>query len=322
MTNPQHANTAPADHPAVDPADHGSVGVVGLGNMGLALATRLRASVEVFGHDLSAERVDAAGERGIRTGELAELAAACETVVLSLPAPAASRQVATTLAAAGGAVRWVVETSTVTPDDVRAVTEILGPDIAVVDAAILSGVAAMESGNAGLLISGSDDAVQAVDPLLQAITSKRQYVGTSGAAMATKVVNNAVAHTVMVLLLEAVALADAAKVDLDTLVAVLSSEDGGLVRPLTHRVAERVRASDYGGGMPLEAARKDSVLALSLGQSLGVPLFTIPASHTAYEIAMTRGDWDREDYAVIARLWEEWGKTSFSRPEPAGLSAV
>ncbi|WP_199171758.1 hypothetical protein [Pollutimonas nitritireducens] len=43
---------------------------------------------------------------------------------------------------------------------------------------------------------------------------------------------------------------------------------------------------NYEGGMPLEAARKDSVLALELAQSLQVPLFANQAAHTAYDIAL------------------------------------
>ncbi len=63
--------------------------------------------------------------------------------------------------------------------------------------------------------------------------------------------------------------------------------------------------SDYEGGMSVEAARKDSTLALSLAQAAQTPLFAIQAAHTVYELAMSAG-YDRLDYASIARLWEDW----------------
>jgi len=59
--------------------------------------------------------------------------------------------------------------------------------------------------------------------------------------------------------------------------------------------------------MPLDAARKDSVLALELAQSLGVPLFAIQGSHTVYEIAASAG-YGRDDYAAVAKLWADWGR--------------
>ena len=81
----------------------------------------------------------------------------------------------------------------------------------------------------------------------------------------------------------------------------------GLHRPLTYRYAERIRQGDYAGGMPLDAARKDSVLALQLAQTLGVPLFAIQGSHSVYDIAAAAG-YGRDDYAAVAKLWADWGR--------------
>jgi 3-hydroxyisobutyrate dehydrogenase len=80
----------------------------------------------------------------------------------------------------------------------------------------------------------------------------------------------------------------------------------GLHRPLTYRYAERIAKGDYAGGMPLDAARKDSVLALQLAQTLGVPLFAIQGSHSVYDMAAAAG-YGREDYAAVAKLWADWG---------------
>ncbi|MDY7104112.1 MAG: NAD-binding protein [Actinomycetota bacterium] len=133
--------------------------------------------------------------------------------------------------------------------------------------------------------------------------------------MAAKVINNAVAHAVMVVLTEAGALAAANGVDGAALAELLAEADAGLVRPLTHRYAERILTGDFDGGMPTEAAREDSVLALVLAQSGGVPLFAMQASHTVYEMAVGHG-LDRLDYSSIARLWEQWTGLSLRSPAP------
>ena len=74
-------------------------------------------------------------------------------------------------------------------------------------------------------------------------------------------------------------------------------------RPLSGRLAGRVRERRYDGGMPTEAARKDSALALDMARAGGVPLFAMQAADSVYELALRAG-LGRKDYASIATLWE------------------
>jgi len=151
--------------------------------------------------------------------------------------------------------------------------------------------------------------------VLDAIANRQVYFGALGAGAAAKVINNAVAHAVMVVVAEAGSMATATGVSHDKRIALLADPQMGLHRPLTHRYAERIVEANYAGGMPLDAARKDSVLALALAQTAGVPLFAIQASHSVYEMAAAAG-YGRDDYAAIAKLWSDWG-----RPAVAGRSA-
>jgi 3-hydroxyisobutyrate dehydrogenase len=200
----------------------------------------------------------------------------------------------------------MVETSTVNPADMAAEQAVVaGAGAGVVDAAILSGVAPMVSGTTTLLVGGEDEHVDAAQPVLAALTPNIVRFGPLGSGMAAKVINNAVAHAVMVVLAEAGALAAATGVSGDDLVALLSGPDAGLTRPLTHRFAERVLRGDYDGGMPTDAARKDSTLALALAQDNAVPLFAVQAAHSVYELAVAEG-LGRSDYAAVATLWERW----------------
>lgn len=300
MTNP----TAPGDPTAL--ADR--VALVGLGQMGLPIATRLATAFDVLAFDISAERRELAAQqpRVEATDDLTRLAASA-TLVLSLPNPAISRSVLGELAPRLAAGTVVVETSTVLPGDVRDAQRILEPVGArIVDAAVLSGVAQMESGTATLLVGGDDADLDAVADVLAAISGAGvSRFGALGAGMAAKVVNNGVAHAVMVVLVEAFAMARAEGVALEDIAAMLDREDGGLQRPLNHRIMQRVAAGDFAGGMPLEAARKDSTLALAMAQRSGTPLFATQAAQTVYDIAAREG-LGRDDYSAIATLWEGW----------------
>jgi 3-hydroxyisobutyrate dehydrogenase-like beta-hydroxyacid dehydrogenase len=287
------------------------IGIIGLGNMGLALASRVAASFPVLGSDPSAERQTLAAAAGIETVDQQTIARSCSVVLLSLPRPSISLAVTRALAQGGSTPSVIVETSTVNPSDIaNLVAAARESDIEVIDSAILSGVKQMSNGTSGLLIAGDLSVAEALDPLFAAITENRRVVGASGSAMAAKVLNNAVAHVVMVLLGEAMALSKTSGLDPQLLVEILAAPDGGLMRPLTHRIAERAFSGDYEGGMSLEAARKDSTLALAMAQDAGVPVFTIPAAHGVYEMAMAAG-FGREDYAALVKLWEAWCDTSF-----------
>ena len=127
--------------------------------------------------------------------------------------------------------------------------------------------------------------------------------------MGTKVVNNGVMHALMVVLIEAFSMSNKLGVSSQTMIEILNREEG-LLRPLVHRVQERMQEGNYEGGMSVTNARKDSVLALETAQQLGVPLFATQAAHTPYEIAEAK-DMGDLDYASLALLWEKWAKVSF-----------
>jgi len=285
-----------------------TVGLVGLGQMGLPIAGRLATAFDVLAFDISAERraLAAKHDRVTVTDELAGLAG-CRLVVLSLPTPAVSRSVVLELGPRLAEGTIVVETSTVLPTDVRESAQALAPHgVRVLDAAVLSGVAQMEGGSATLLVGGDPADVDDAGDVLRVIGGAGVTTfGGLGSGMAAKVVNNGVAHAVMVVLVEAMAMARAEGVDLADIARMLARPDGGLIRPLTHRVAERVARGDFDGGMPLDAARKDSTLALAMAQRSGVPLFATQAAQTVYDLAVAGGH-GRADYSVIAALWEEW----------------
>lgn len=284
------------------------IALVGLGQMGLPIATRLATDFDVLAFDISEERRALAAEhpRIEATDDLTRLAAST-TIVLSLPNPAISRSVLAELGPRLVDGTLIVETSTVLPDDVRDSRRILEPFGArIVDAAVLSGVAQMESGTATLLVGGEDADLDAVSDVLAAIGGAGvSRFGGLGAGMAAKVVNNGVAHAVMVVLVEAFAMARAEGVALEDVAAMLGRQDGGLQRPLNHRIMQRMAAGDFAGGMPLEAARKDSTLALAMAQRSGTPLFATQAAQTVYDIASRQG-LGRDDYSAIATLWEDW----------------
>ena len=295
--------------------DAGIIGVIGLGNAGSAIASAFAASGEVHGYDQNASRRDDAAGMGIITHDhLGGVASRADAIILSLPHPDISIAVTTQIMAQPSRPKLVIETSTVTPQTaIDCAALAAAKNVGFVDAAIAGGVASMATGQMTFFMGGDDAAKAMARPVLEPVAAGIYDLGNLGAGMGIKVVNNAVMHALMVVLIEAFAMSKKLGVPSDTLISILNREEG-MLRPLVHRVQERMKYADFEGGMSVTNARKDSCLALATAQQMGVPLFAISASHTPYEIAKANGLGDA-DYAALSRLWEEWAHVIFKEAD-------
>ena len=289
-----------------------TVAIIGLGNAGTALAHALSGKFPLAGYDINTERKAAvSGLKLTWADSIASAVASAEFVVLSLPRPDISVQVVRAIADAHTSARVVIETSTVTPKAAREMASIcISGNIGYVDAAIAGGVQAMAAGENTFLVGGSEEDFGVAKTILEPIASRIHFLGPVGAGSGAKVVNNGVMHALMVVLIEAGTMAAKLDIPMEKMIEILARPDG-IMRPLEHRMRERVAGGDYVGGMSVSNARKDSTLALETAQDLGVPLFATLAAHTPYEIAARVGYGDL-DYAALAKLWESWCDVHFA----------
>jgi len=291
------------------------IGLIGVGNAGQAIVKALAPNFTLTVYDRDVERCRAAsGKAGLPVGIANSAALAvgeADLVILSLPNPAASLLVASELREAIGPGTIVLETSTVRPEDVEALHELLAPVSAVVvDAAIVGGIAALSQGKSAFLVGAREEEAGLVGQVLDAMAEEIFYLGARGKGMAAKLVVNAVAHAVYVVLVEAGALAAVQDIPMTVLQRLLERESG-LTRPLTHRLGDRLQSHDFEGGMSTANAAKDSRLVIDAADALGVPLFAIKAAHSVYELAMREG-LEKLDYASIGLLWENWLGVDFT----------
>lgn len=283
-----------------------TVAMIGIGNAGAALANALAGTFRLRCYDVREARRDAVAHLDVEwTDSIESAIAQAPAALLSLPHPDISRAVVEAIAGSGSGVHTVIETSTITPKVARALADTCAQaGIGFVDAAIAGGVQAMAQGRNTFLVGGTEADFARAKTILEPIAARIHYLGPVGAGSGAKVVNNAVMHALMVVLIEAGAMATKLEIPIQTMLEILARADG-IMRPLEHRMGERVLAGDYSGGMSVTNARKDSMLALETAQDLGVPLFATSAAHTPYEIAEQLGYGDL-DYAALAQLWESW----------------
>jgi 3-hydroxyisobutyrate dehydrogenase len=208
-----------------------SIGFIGLGILGQAMALRLvQQGFDLVVWNRELERSVPLAAAGALVAESpAEVAARCGTVCLCVLDGAAVRDVvfgAQGLVQAPRAPRTVVDFSTVPPDQTRALAQRAeAAGLRWIDAPVSGGPAAAASGSLTLMYGGAPAEVAAVEPLLQAVASRRTHLGDVGSGQDMKVVNQALVGGTAVLLAEALTLARQMGLPLDRVPACL---EGGL----------------------------------------------------------------------------------------------
>lgn len=290
-----------------------TVGVIGLGNMGSAIAEKLATQFQVIGFDIDETKREAMKEFGVQVETSMEaVVTQTDVVILSMPKASISKGIVQQISPLMDSDSIIIETSTILPAEVAEMREMsMQHGVQLIDAAILGGVGHMKTQTATLLVGDSDNATNRIMDILQAISSEVQSMGEIGAGMSAKIINNGVAHAVMSVIVESSALALKLGIQPQKVYELLRGETA-LLRPLTHRYHERIQNGQYAGGMSTVNARKDSTLFLQLAQEKGVPLFSVQAAHSVYEMATQEGFGD-EDYAAIAKLWERWSEIDFTK---------
>lgn len=250
------------------------IGLIGLGNMGLPVARRLRAvGREILAFDTSAARLAQASELGVQAARSnADVAAACDVIVLSLPTPAVVRQVVPQVMAGARDRFCLVDLSTNDPATARAMAQIVAEAGGrYVDAPVSGGPSRAATGELSVMAGGDDDAVAEVRPLLAQIGKQVEHVGPAGCGCIAKLLNNYVALWNMVGVSQAFLAAEAVGISADRLYEVMNRSSGQSYS--LARNFPKIRARDFAPNFALDLAEKDLRLALELMNQAGPQTF-------------------------------------------------
>lgn len=251
------------------------IGVVGLGQMGgRAAAALVHAGHEVTVHDLAAasvQRAEAEGARAARSA--AAVAAASDTVLLSLPGPTQVRAIVAgpdgVLAGADqGAV--VVDLSTVDPDTTRALADRAGEvGVGYVDAPVLGRPQAC--GRWTLPVGGSEVAVEAVRPALEVVAAAVVHVGGAGAGHLVKLLNNLMYGAINAVTAEVFAACERAGVDPGLFYDAVAHSGAATVSNLFREIGPKIVGGDREPVFTVALLAKDTALGVEALERAGSP---------------------------------------------------
>lgn len=280
---------------------------IGLGAMGYAMAENLAGAgylqfIWNRSPGKSASFVESHAHVAVAES-LPALARQSELIFICVSADADLQQVIDALLPGLHAGQIVVDTSTVSANTSRAIAEALSKlGVSFLDAPVSGGVEGAIHGNLSMMLGGDEQALEKIKPVLQCMTNKIVYMGTSGSGQATKAVNQIMAAGINQAVTEALAFAEAMALDMDKVIDVVGGGAAGNWY-LNHRGSSMV-ADRFTAGFKVALHHKDLGLCKRMIESLvetdkSLPIVEMTLIH--YQRLMDEGFAD-EDISSLYRL--------------------
>jgi len=293
------------------------VGVIGLGNIGGAIAANLVADGHaVTVHDTDAGRCAAATAAGAQAAaDAAAVARASEVTFTSLPAPRIFESVAQEWLAAAAPDAVLVDLSTNAPALMRSVgARLTDAGRHLVEAPLTGGAPGAQARMLVFMVGGDAEAVARVRPLLDRLGRATFHVGALGLGNVAKLINSLMAFSATWISLEGLAVAAKAGIDIRMMIDVIRT--GGAGNIFTDRMVEGINERGRPTQFSLALAAKDAGLLLEVAREHGVPTPAAAQVAQAFVAAVGAGLGER-DFTDIVQLIERMAGVELRIAPPA-----
>ena len=279
-----------------------TVGIVGVGLLGDAIASRLRAAGHaVVGYDVvtaSMDRLAALG--GTPAKSAGDVARASEVVCTILPSLATVEEAILGphgIVAAGKPGQPILQMSTISPS----LTERLARETAARGGVFLdcpiSGTSGMVAQGSGVIFVGGDaGAYERWKPLLESILPRAVHVGRAGQAMVLKLVANLLVALNSAAAAEAINLARQSGLDPQIVLDVLGT--GAATSRMLEVRGPLMARGEFPAQMKLDLFMKDLHLIQDTAKTAGAPLPLTDVAERLYAAAQDAGH-GGDDLAVV-----------------------
>jgi len=280
-----------------------AVGLIGLGNMGGALAERLLdGGYDLLVYNRSPEKTRALAERGATVAaSVAELAARVDLVFTSVSDDDALEAVAADVIGAARPGSTLVDTSTVSPAASARVASLAGrASMEYLRAPVSGNPGVVRAGNVTFIVSGSSAAIERADPVLRAIGRAVHVVGDAEQARIVKLAINLMIAGLAELMAEALVLGEAAGVSREALLETMG--DSAVGAPFVKYKTEPLLQDDYSATFTTNLMEKDIDLVLDAAADGGVGLPVANELKALLRATVEAGYGDDDFMALYLRL--------------------
>ena len=275
------------------------MGLIGLGNMGTAFAERLLdAGYPLVVSNRTPERAEALTARGATVASSpARLAEQVDVILTSLADDEAFESVATAAIAAARPGSVLADLSTVSPAvSARVAARAEATSVGYVRAPVSGNPTVVRAGNLSFIVSGADDDIDAVEPIILAIGPTVHRVGDGEQARIVKLAINLMIAGLAQLMSEALVLGEVADVPRAALLEVMGSSVVGA--PFVKYKTEPLVRDDFSATFTTALMEKDIDLALAAADEAGIELPLTREMKTHLRAAIDAGYAD-DDFIVL-----------------------
>jgi len=279
------------------------VGLIGLGNMGTAIAERvLEAGFPLSVYNRTAEKAENLAAAGAEVAATAaELAGGADVVLTSLANDEALEAVAAEVLAAAREGAVLVDMSTVSPAASALVAaRAEAESVEYLRAPVSGNPTVVRAGNLSFIVSGPRETLDRVEPVLRAIGPTIHHVGDGEEARIVKLAINLMICGLAELMSEALVLGEAAGVSRAALLDVMGTSAAGA--PFVKYKTEPLLRDDYSATFTTALMEKDIDLVLDAADENGVDLPAARQLKTLLRATIEAGYADDDFIALFLTL--------------------
>ncbi len=287
------------------------IGFIGLGNVGGKLSgSLLRNGMDIMVHDLNEDLVQSFVERGAKAGgNPAAMMKVCGAVITCLPSPAASAAVMEAddglLSEMGVGKIWM-EMSTTDEAEVKRLGEkVISAGGAAVDCPVSGGCHRADTGNISIFAGCDRETFERILPLLTTMGRRVLHTGELGSASVLKVLTNYLATANLITCSEALVVAKAAGMDLNTAYEAMKISSG---TSFVHETESQVILNGSRDiSFTMDLVLKDIGLFQDVADRAGVPLEMNPLMIEIFKDGIERYGSRELSPNIIRRLEDATG---------------
>jgi 3-hydroxyisobutyrate dehydrogenase-like beta-hydroxyacid dehydrogenase len=279
------------------------VGLIGLGNMGTAIAERLLdAGFPLVVNNRKREKAEALGALGASIADTPEdLVARVDVVLTSLADDRAFEEIAGRVVAVARPGTVLVDMSTVSPEASARVAALAETaSVPYLRAPVSGNPTVVRAGNLSFIVSGARETLDDVAPVIRAIGPTIHHVGEGEQARTVKLAINLMIAVLAQVMSEALVLGEAAGVSRAALLEVMASSAAGA--PFVKYKTEPLLRDDFSATFTTALMEKDIDLVLDAAHEAGVELPLATEMKTRLRAAIDAGYADDDFIALFLHL--------------------
>lgn len=261
------------------------IGFIGVGTMGEPMCRNLarKSGKEVLAADRDRAPLQRLAADGVRSASVDEIAAECNTIMLSLPGGKEVEQVCLGKDGLVSKARlgWTVIDLSTAPASLarRLYAEFEGMATAFADAPVARTRQAAIDGTLSIMVGATPETFRRIEPLLRCMASEATHCGVAGSGQAVKILNNMILFQTGVALAEALSIARAHGVDGQVLFDTLTKGSADSFALRNHGMKAMLPGVFPERAFSTEYAMKDLSYAIQMAEEAGVPALGADVVH-------------------------------------------